>query len=97
MDEATEREIIARMERDRLAARPSVYHIRRKPIPGGRGNMWYKGSPPRYNGTYCGADATEYDIRHSDKAVDWELTYCRECARRRDMERPAEAGQAGET
>ena len=47
-----------------------IYHIR-KPFKKQKVNQWYKDYSNRGNGTFCGADETDLDIRHSEKADDW--------------------------
>jgi hypothetical protein len=60
-----------------------IYHIR-KPPKAARGNQWYKDHSNRDQGTYCGADVTDHDVGHHDKATPWgEWTPCRVCIENR--------------
>ena len=34
----------------------------------------YYGTNPRFNGTYCGQNPTEYDVANRDRAIAWKRT-----------------------
>ena len=56
-----------------------TFHIRR-PMGRNRGGSFYKDRSDRYRGTFCGADPTECDITHREKAVAWKQNEpCADC------------------
>ena len=45
-----------------------TFHVRR-PLKRARGNSFYRDTSDRYNGTFCGAEPTSYDVPWRAKAA----------------------------
>lgn len=62
----------------------NTFHIRRR-LTRARGNQFYRDQNNRDQGTYCGAEPTDHDIRWNWPAVDtwggWKA--CRACVKER--------------
>lgn len=62
-----------------------IFHIR-KPLKKQRGNQFYYDYSDRWQGNYCGAPETSFDIPYKSEARSWSSLQthyepCRECCR----------------
>jgi hypothetical protein len=71
----------------------TTFHIRIR-LPRGGGNQYYKARPSSFAETFCGAEATSYDVDWRSKAPTWtrddgaEMAPCVACiAARKERER----------
>jgi hypothetical protein len=64
-----------------------IYHIRKK-YKVQRGNQFYKDRSDRNNGTFCGSEMTDHDIRYYEKIYEFnEWACCPECEKLRSENR----------